>query len=161
MYFIPRFDPRLKFECAKCGNCCGRGLNKWLLELYPVEVKILSEMGYSDLIVKYGEHYFLSRSKDGSCIFLGKDNLCILRKEYEWYPANCRIFPFSTTIINNVLVIYVNMDYVRKVRCKGFGKGAPLGAQVDNVLDALRDVGVLRDYFVVSPSSSEGDILSR
>ncbi|RLF20221.1 MAG: hypothetical protein DRZ82_03230 [Thermoprotei archaeon] len=161
MYFIPCFDPTLRFECMKCGNCCGRNLDMWLLELYPTEVNVLKEMNLEKCIIKKGSHYFLARKGDGSCIFLNKDNLCKLRLEYDWYPVNCRIFPFSTRIVNDMLVIYLNIKYIKRVKCNGFGKGDMLGAQVDKVINALREVGVLKDYFVVTSSSSSDDNLKR
>jgi len=34
------------------------------------------------------------------------------------------------------------------VGCKGLGKGETLGAQIDEVLDALRKAGIIEEYYV-------------
>ncbi len=148
MYFIPLFNPCDRFECVKCGRCCGIGLKEWLLELTKKDVAKLRELGFEKAIRRIGNRNFLKRKRDGSCIFLDDDNLCYLRKRFNWYPFGCRLFPFGYRIINATLILTVNTEYIKRIKCKGFGRGETLGSQVDKVLDILRDEGIIEEYYV-------------
>jgi|GEM_PF-2857668 len=155
--FVPLFDPNERFSCARCGRCCGKGLNEWWLELLPVEVQRLRESGLLKGVRFRNGRAFLARGKEGSCVFLNEDNLCTLRIEYGWHPLGCRLFPLGVYIVNSTLFIYLNRPYARKIGCKGLGKGETLGAQIDRVLDALRDANVIKDYYAdVSPIRFNG-----
>jgi len=142
------FDPLQRFQCLRCGNCCGRHLKEWWLEILPSEVQVLREIGSASAIRKVNGKYFLKRKEDGSCVFLREDNLCNLRTEYEWYPLSCKLFPLGIRVINSTLIIFLNEAFAKKVGCKGLGKGETLGAQIDEVLDALRKAGIIEEYYV-------------
>lgn len=152
MYFVPLFDPCKRFKCLSCGRCCGKGLKKWFLELTVRDLKMLNELGYSNAVRRLNGRYFLKRKEDGSCFFLDKDNLCILRKEYEWYPLGCRLFPFAYYIINSTLFITVNEEYIKRIKCPGYGKGDTLGSLVDYVLEQLYKEGIIEEYYVKNTS---------
>ena len=149
MYFVPLFNPCDKFECVSCGKCCGKYLDEWILELSPNDVETLCKLGYKNAIVLFHGKFVLKRKKrKKSCIFLDNDNLCLLRKKYGWYPLGCRLFPFGYYIVNSTLFITINLKYVKKIGCLGYGRGRTLGAQVDEVLDILRNEGIIEDYYV-------------
>jgi len=150
MYFIPLFDPCDRFTCLKCGRCCGIGRKDWLLQLSRRDLKKLDELGFSDSIEYRGHLAYLKKTKRGTCVFLDeRTNLCILRKNYGWYPFGCRLFPFSYYSVNSTLVITVNKGYAKSVGCLGFGKGKTLGEQVDHVLEILREEGIIEEYYVI------------
>jgi len=149
VYFVPLFNPCDKFKCVHCGRCCGKGLKEWYLELSKRDIKKLHELGYKNAIRIINGKAFLKRKKDGSCIFLDNDNLCYLRKKYKWYPLGCRLFPFSYYIFNSTLFLTVNINYINKIQCLGYGNGATLGSQIDDILNILYEEKIIEEYYVV------------
>jgi len=111
-----------RYSCVRCG----RGCRSFLVPVRAEERKSIealrnwrSELGVEDLFVpsrsagKYG--YGLAKRADGSCVFLGKDNLCIIHKLHglKAKPTACQLFPFVFTPIGGDLRVGLRFD------CKG------------------------------------------
>jgi Fe-S-cluster containining protein len=88
-----------RFECVKCGICCGDTAekNRHIL-LLESEVKEISEKTgkkAADFCVEiegsspYG--FEMRKQQDGKCVFL-KNNQCTI---YDFRPLICRFYPFE------------------------------------------------------------------
>lgn len=153
MYLVPLLNPYNRFVCLKCGRCCRIGRRDWLLQLSKKDLIKLNELGFNDSVEYVGHLAFLKKTVKGTYVFLDREtNLCLLRKEYNWYPLGCRLFPFSYYLMNSTLFISINRSYLESVGCLGFGKGKTLGEYVDDVLEILRNEGIIEDYYIIEPS---------
>ena len=93
------YPNNLKFECNKCGICCGDTKEKarhvLLLDLEAKEVSEKTSLEVSDFSfrIEGKEPYSLEMKKndDGKCVFL-RDNSCII---YSFRPLICRFYPFE------------------------------------------------------------------
>lgn len=94
----------LRFACQQCGDCC----RDFPISLAPAEVERYEARDWSDLFgypatvvttVRRGrvKANYLARKVDGTCLFLGDDNLCTMHARYgeQDKPLACRIFPFT------------------------------------------------------------------
>lgn len=90
-----------RFVCERCGNCC-----RWEGVVYALETEmpaIASHLGIDTdtLIQEYTcispdrRHLIFKSCEDGSCIFLGDDNLC---KIHAVKPRQCRTYPYDWTV---------------------------------------------------------------
>lgn len=114
-----------RFNCESCGRCC-KGKGEGFVFLYKDEIKSICKhlnLSYEDFLKKYTEiieaeyHIInpriLKPSKrivflksivlkqdpnDGTCIFLDKDNKCII---YENRPNQCKSWPIWHSIVTN------------------------------------------------------------
>ncbi len=90
------FEEGLRFECTRCGRCCGGGPGAvWVT---PVEaVAIADYLGIT--LEEFGRRY-LRRFASGSLSLTEKPNYdCIFLENgrcavYPVRPAQCRLFPF-------------------------------------------------------------------
>ncbi|MBX3467538.1 MAG: YkgJ family cysteine cluster protein [Planctomycetes bacterium] len=94
----------LRFQCRQCGDCC----RDFPISLSPAEVARYDArdwtpvLGQPERVHEYSSHrgvggQFLRRKPDGTCLFLGPDDLCEMHRhlgEAE-KPLACRLFPFS------------------------------------------------------------------
>jgi len=78
------------FQCKKCGVCC---------RVQPPDVnreeqKRIESTGFTNFLDRPDETgiIWISRKKDGSCLFLTKENKCAV---YHVRPAICRLEPFT------------------------------------------------------------------
>ena len=92
----PRFyKAGLRFECAKCGNCCQLPGGKVFLNGEEIrDICLHLNLSFGQFIKTYikeeSGRYFLKDNEKGGCIFL-EDNRCSI---YSIRPNQCRIFPF-------------------------------------------------------------------
>ena len=84
------FPDSVGFMCINCGDCC---------KVQPPDVDSTEQdeikaKGFRDFLEKPDETgtRWIRRKKDGSCFFLGEDNLCAI---YSVRPATCRLEPFT------------------------------------------------------------------
>lgn len=95
----------LRFTCKQCGDCC----REFPVALTPAEVARYDARDWSPVFghpmatVHHAATYggvrgeFLLRKPDGTCLFLGQDNLCELHRRFGEAdkPLTCRAFPFA------------------------------------------------------------------
>lgn len=121
------------FTCSRCGDCC-RG---WNVALGPGEPESLRELDWKDRVpdlvgvapgTKVGEKYALTRKEDGSCIYLGKENQCLIHEHFGVLrkPLLCRLFPFGFLPVGDRVAVDVSFA------CKAVSedRGAPLKERV-------------------------------
>ncbi|HXV60874.1 MAG TPA: YkgJ family cysteine cluster protein [Vicinamibacteria bacterium] len=119
----------LHFTCSRCGDCC-RG---WNVALGPGEPESLRELDWKDKVpelvdvapgTKFGPKYALTRKEDGSCIYLGKENQCLIHEHFGVLrkPLMCRLFPFGFLPVGDRVAVDVSFA------CKAVSedRGAPL-----------------------------------
>ncbi len=119
------------FKCTLCGLCC----SKSPISLLPHEDKILSILasklglpykskpGYK-LFDRIRRSYialsYAMELVDGKCVFLTKDNLCLIQDIYK--PFICRSFPYVPkqvryNIVWGLKTIFATTDYGLSVEC--------------------------------------------
>lgn len=90
------------FECSRCTRCCTRDYNDhvFLLEndverIEMVDSSKITPAPYFDYCDNKGNFYVqgyaLTYKDDGTCAFLGEDDLCAI---YTQRPAICSIYPY-------------------------------------------------------------------
>jgi Fe-S-cluster containining protein len=86
------FPDGIGFKCKNCGVCC----REQPADTNPAEQKLIEEKGFTNFLEAPDrtDLRFIKRKKDGSCLFLTKDNKCEI---YDVRPAICRIVPFFVT----------------------------------------------------------------
>jgi Fe-S-cluster containining protein len=93
----PWFGEGLRFECARCGNCC-RGPEPGYVWVTDEEIAALAErLGLS--VDGFGRRYLrrvgarlsLVERANHDCVFWEEGRGCTV---YEQRPAQCRTFPF-------------------------------------------------------------------
>jgi Fe-S-cluster containining protein len=94
------YPANLRFECTKCGLCCGDTPNKTrhiLLteqdaehEANAVDQPIGS---FADKITGKEPYIYEMHKAEGKCVFL-QNNQCVI---YEQRPLICRFYPFELT----------------------------------------------------------------
>jgi len=90
-------------KCRGCGECCR---NPWRIILNVEDIKKITKLGYpidNFVVVKTGNAEF-KRKQDLSCVFLGKDNLCLIHKKHGYqYKANtCKKFPVNELVCGEI-----------------------------------------------------------
>ncbi len=92
-------DPAQLHSCSLCGKCC-RG---WLVPVTPDEKDRISRLRLSgDYSEAFDVHpvrkgMFILKKLGKDCIFLGRDNKCIIHSEHghEAKPLACRLYPYN------------------------------------------------------------------
>src|SRR4051794_27660168 len=89
------------WDCHSCGNCC-RSYDVPVTDAERARIEALNwkddpDVGGRPLFVRQGrwsKGFRLFRSEQG-CVFLGKDNRCLLHERHgaEAKPLACRLFP--------------------------------------------------------------------
>lgn len=102
-------QPGARFECHRCGACCRRELG---VEVSEAEVARYADVDWRPEGTRFEAGYVVRdkgpdgerlrlRTVEGRCIFLDKDELCIIHKRlgYAGKPTRCRAFPlrFAST----------------------------------------------------------------
>ncbi|HCE42429.1 MAG TPA: hypothetical protein DET40_02645 [Lentisphaeria bacterium] len=97
-----KFFQEQYFTCINCGKCCGiweipiTQSEKERLEKLAVPGIDFSENRFFEKNKKHKGLYLIGK-KDGHCVFLGGDNLCVIHKAHgeKVKPLACRIYPFD------------------------------------------------------------------
>ena len=95
------YPSNLRFECNKCGLCCGntRQKTRRILLLRSEAQQIVTETSCSisnfciEIFDKSPYCYEMKKSEDGKCFFL-KENQCTI---YPLRPLICMFYPFQLT----------------------------------------------------------------
>lgn len=138
-------DTYLPFDCTGCGKCCktkgdvllspdetrsssshlGLTVEKFK-ELYVAEEEVTVIMSLDPVEVPPGETGWTvlrHKKEDGSCVFLGKDNMCGI---YEARPLQCSTYPFWPRIMAS------RENWNDEVRLKGDGPTVDESAPTDS-----------------------------
>ncbi len=98
----------IDYQCIQCGLCCQRN---WIIGIDDTSYARLLELDWTNarpdltsrqLFVTFlkppstGERYTFSRTKNGACIFLTKDNRCQIHAsfDFETKAQVCKEFPY-------------------------------------------------------------------
>lgn len=100
----------IRFTCLRCGLCCMTSP----ISLLPHEILVLNNLAASlNVKLKFVEGYavydrisgvnvtltyHMQLGNSGKCVFLGKNNLCLIHNRYK--PLICRSFPYTIKSIN-------------------------------------------------------------
>ena len=108
-----------KYSC----KCCGAGCRSFLVAVRPQERQAIEaqenwreSLGVDELFVTHraaGKLGFgLAKRTDGSCIFLGNDNLCVIHKKFglKAKPLACQLYPFVLTPVGGRLHLGLRFD---------------------------------------------------
>ena len=122
-----RFDypTELRFQCTKCGLCCGdtKTKNRHIL-LLPAEAEQIAKatnQPTAQFTVKIEgkapyTHEMKKTTENGKCLFL-KKNRCTI---YQIRPLICRFYPFQLTTKNQ------KPHFQHTTECPSIGKGKTL-----------------------------------
>ena len=113
----------LRFECNKCGLCCGNTKDKTRrILMLDSEAKEIAEKTAippaefsSEVAGKQPYMREMNKNPDGKCIFL-KDNACLI---YGLRPLICRFYPFELKF-NTSLGTY---EFTATEECPTINKG--------------------------------------
>src|SRR5262245_40540942 len=88
------------WDCHSCGDCC----RSYAVPVTADERRRIEGQGWEALpefagvpyFVRRGGEFYLNHRADGSCVFLGADNLCRIHGKFgsAAKPLACRIYPF-------------------------------------------------------------------
>lgn len=93
------YPPNLRFECSRCGLCCGDTKTKTrhvlLIETEAQDIAAQTRQQPGDFCVEVSGSqpyvYEMKKTAEGKCVFL-KDNQCSI---YPLRPLICRFYPFE------------------------------------------------------------------
>ncbi len=93
------YPNKLKFECSKCGLCCGDTKEKTrhilMLDSEAKEIAQATGRTIAEFSVEVADKqpyiFEIKKSQEGKCVFL-KDNACVI---YGFRPLICRFYPFE------------------------------------------------------------------
>jgi len=83
--------------CDQCGRCC----TKWKITLNIDDIKKLEKLGYKrDYFAEVSGGLPQFKQIKKRCIFLDKDNLCIIQKKhgFKHKPEVCKDFPYQDLV---------------------------------------------------------------
>jgi len=133
----PWYRGGLRFECTRCGNCCGGASGT--VRVSDAEVLTLarrSGLGPEEFRTLYtrrlrGGELSLRERSDGTCVLYGAGRGCTV---YSDRPRQCRTWPFWRSVVHSP------ERWADEARdCPGIGRG-PLHA-ADRIERALADDG--------------------
>jgi Fe-S-cluster containining protein len=120
------YPPKIKFECTKCGICCGdinrkeRHILAFKSEVEKIARHINQDIStFSKRDSNCPPYAHELKKVDGKCFFL-KTNLCSI---YSFRPLICRFYPFELLPNSNSAHRF---DYT--LECPGIGVGEELRA---------------------------------
>ena len=117
------YPANLRFECNRCGLCCG-DTNKKQGTFFFLEAKLKKSLittcqpltDFSSAIADKAPYvYEMKKSSEGKCVFL-KENRCSI---YPLRPLICMFYPFELKFAENTE--FHNFDFT--VECPAIGKG--------------------------------------
>ncbi|MGA2387098.1 MAG: YkgJ family cysteine cluster protein [Candidatus Bathyarchaeia archaeon] len=120
------YPVNLKFECNRCGLCCGdtKQKTRHILLLRSEAEKIASQtcQPVTDFSSETGDNgpyvYEMKKSSEGKCVFL-KDNRCSI---YPLRPLICMFYPFELKFAKNKQ----SHSFDFTVECPGINQGKVL-----------------------------------
>ncbi len=104
-------------------QCCGRGCRSFLVPVAKSQRDSIEKLAdwreklaVTELFIRssaagrYG--YGLSKRPNGDCVFLDKDNLCLIHKQFgiQAKPLACQLFPFVFTPFNGAFQVGLRFD---------------------------------------------------
>jgi Fe-S-cluster containining protein len=112
----------VRFQCVKCGICCGDTKEKTRhILLLRTEAKQIAKATLQPILeftVKIKDKapysYEMKKTEDGKCIFL-ENNCCII---YTVRPLICRFYPFELKIAHSGKYMFLYTP-----ECPGINKG--------------------------------------
>ncbi|MCP4710699.1 MAG: YkgJ family cysteine cluster protein [Planctomycetes bacterium] len=117
-----------KYSC----NCCGQGCRSFLVPVTPAEREKIEkqenwrdDLGVKELFVKHRATgnwgWGLAKRPDGRCVFLDKDNLCIIHKKRSLRakPIACQLYPFVLNPIGGTIRLGLRFDCPAVCRSEG------------------------------------------
>ncbi|MFH1078772.1 MAG: YkgJ family cysteine cluster protein [Pseudomonadota bacterium] len=120
-----------RWDCRGCGRCC-RGN---IVPLHDDDLQRLRaqhwdkhpDFAHQPFIVRQGlfsRQYRLAQRGDGTCVFLGKDNLCRIHQEFGFYekPLTCRMYPLQVVPLEKIAILTLR----RSCPVAAAGEGARL-----------------------------------
>jgi len=94
-------------ECECCGKCCHQPYIT-VMDDEVVRISDHLEMNPYDFVTKYlqrvDDRWLFSKSTDGPCAFLGKDNRCTIWSER---PEICRDFPYMVSKLMSIVFLHI------------------------------------------------------
>ena len=115
-----------RFQCVKCGICCGNTPTKTrhilLLKTEAEQISTATKKPISEFAVKIKDkepysYEMTKTAEDGTCVFL-EQNQCTI---YALRPLVCRFYPFELKTTNPRKHKFTPTD-----ECPGLGKGRVL-----------------------------------
>ncbi len=115
----------VRFQCVKCGICCGDTKEKTrhilLLTAEAAQIAAATSQPISEFTVdikdKAPYRYEMKKAKDGKCVFL-ENNCCTI---YALRPLICRFYPFELKIADSGKYTFLYTS-----ECSGINKGPTL-----------------------------------
>jgi Fe-S-cluster containining protein len=87
----------IKRACKKCNaSCCRLGGSEFSEREMKKALKINPE--YKNLFIKVGDDHYEAKTKNGNCLFLDKNNSCII---HNAKPLLCKCWPIYVDIKKN------------------------------------------------------------
>lgn len=98
----PWYREGLRFECTRCGNCCGGGPGT--IRVSDDEIAALADrlrLSESDFRARYtrrlrGHDISLIEKDNYDCVFFVRDRGCSV---YDDRPKQCRTWPFWSSVV--------------------------------------------------------------
>lgn len=156
---------KVRFKCVQCGECC-REKSFIITITHKDAVRLVNHLKCNpkELIMKYVGFYQvrkefenklvfpaistyrgnaflgLRKKNDGSCLFLGDDNLCEI---YIDRPMVCRSFPFTFRVKDG----WLSWGLMAKAEeiCPGLGKGETVSKKILEKM-GKEIIGELEEY---------------
>ena len=115
----------VRFQCVKCGICCGDTKEKTrrilLLRTEAEQIATATLQPISEFTVKIKDKapysYEMKKTEDGKCVFL-ENNCCTI---YSVRPLICRFYPFELKMAHSQKYTFLYTD-----ECSGINKGPML-----------------------------------
>ncbi len=120
------YPAQLRFQCTKCGICCGDTQEKTrrilLLTAEAEQIATATSQQISDFTEKIDgktpyQYEMKKTAENGKCLFLAK-NRCTI---YALRPLICRFYPFELKTAANG-----KHQFLHTNECPSIGKGKPL-----------------------------------
>jgi Fe-S-cluster containining protein len=119
------YPKKIRFNCIKCGICCGDTENKvrMILLLEPEIKHIANEVSlsidyFASKVDDFEPYGYMMKKRDGKCFFL-HDKQCSI---YEKRPLICRFYPFQLINLGDSHYVFKETS-----ECPGINNGLYLG----------------------------------
>jgi Fe-S-cluster containining protein len=127
----------LRFECTRCGRCCGGTSGTVLVSDAEIET-LARRLDMKDAefrrvytVTRRGGDVSLRERANYDCVFFDTERGCTV---YEDRPRQCRTYPFWESILHSRETWSEEAEY-----CEGIGRGEP--APAGRLLELARDDG--------------------